>query len=70
MSQKKAVSKVPEGQVDMLVDRHQLVAYLAYAIDEVAVFSETSASLLRMAIADLAESPPDLQPYEPMHKLS
>ena len=50
--------------------RKQLVAYLAYAVDEVAFYSGSSALLLRMAISDLeAESAPAHSEHA-MHKLS
>ncbi len=50
--------------------REQLVAYLAYAVDEVAFYSGSSALLLRMAISDLeAESAPAHSGHA-MHKLS
>lgn len=51
-------------------NRDQLVAYLAYAIDEVALYSRTGASLLEMAIATLEEELPDRPPRQPVHKLS
>ena len=36
-------------------DRHTLIAYLRYAVEELAVVNETSAALVRMAIFSLAE---------------
>jgi hypothetical protein len=49
--------------------REQLVAYLTYAVDEVAFYSESGALLLRMAISDLeAEARPTHS--DAVHKLS
>jgi len=36
-------------------DRHSLIAYLRYAVEELAVVNETSAALVRMAISSLEE---------------
>ena len=41
-----------------LPDRRQLVAYLSYSLDELALMNETSATLVRMAIAYLEEEVP------------
>ena len=38
------------------LDREALIAYLQYAVEDVAAVSETGATLLRMAIAHLAVS--------------
>jgi hypothetical protein len=54
----------------MPVERDQLIAYLEYALDEVAALSERSALLLRMVIAELEETPSQDQHREPVHKLS
>jgi hypothetical protein len=55
----------------MLVSsRGQLVAYLTYALDEVAFYSEESAALLRMAIADLEAASARDRAGDPVHKLS
>jgi hypothetical protein len=50
--------------------REQLVAYLTYAVDEVAFYSETSALLLRMAISDLQGEKGPAPSGKPVHKLS
>jgi hypothetical protein len=63
-------SKLISIPVTTIADRSQLIAYLKYAVDEVATYSETSASLLLMAITDLEESPPRLQAREPFQKHS
>jgi len=36
-------------------DRHSLIAYLRYAVEELSVVNETSAALVRMAISSLEE---------------
>jgi hypothetical protein len=36
-------------------DRHSLIAYLRYVVEELAVVNETSAALVRMAITSLEE---------------
>jgi hypothetical protein len=41
------------GDVVAADDRELLLAYLKYAVDDVAQINETSAMLLQMAIADL-----------------
>jgi hypothetical protein len=55
---------------DRAVQREQLIAYLAYAVDEVAVFSQTSALLVRMAIMDLEWEPAPSGDDRPEHKPS
>jgi len=69
MSEKPA-SNVVDLLVNMPVERAQLVAYLEYAIVEVAAFSEMSAFLLRMAIAELEKNPATDASSEPVHKYS
>ncbi len=53
----KAVRFVPDGNsVDTSVDDRQLlIAYLEYAVTDVAALDTTSASLLKLAIAHLKE---------------
>ncbi len=48
--------------------REQLVAYLTYAVDEVAFYSGSSALLLRMAISDLEAG--SAHAGDAVHKLS
>ena len=38
-----------------LPDRHLLAVYLSYALEELTLINETSAALVRMAIASLNE---------------
>jgi hypothetical protein len=40
---------------ELRADRHSLIAYLRYAVEELAVVNETSAALVRMAISSLEE---------------
>jgi len=50
--------------------REQLVAFLTYAVDEVAYYSGSSALLLRMAISDLETEPGSAHRGDAVHKLS
>jgi hypothetical protein len=66
----KPVSNVVGIPVNVPVERAQLVAYLEYAVEEVAAFSDMSALLLRMAIAELRNTPAAEANSEPVHKYS
>jgi hypothetical protein len=50
----KAVRRHPNGtDIEMSADRQLLIAYLEYAVSDVAAVDEISASLLQLAIAHL-----------------
>jgi hypothetical protein len=46
--------------IDIMTDRDLLVAYLEYAVSDVAAIDATSASLLELAIAHLKRPPGEI----------
>ncbi len=55
----KAMQRHPNGSViEPSADRELLIAYLEYAVNDVAALDETSASLLQMAISRLKATRP------------
>ena len=48
------------NRIDVMTDRDLLVAYLEYAVSDVAAIDATSASLLELAIAHLKRPPGEI----------
>jgi hypothetical protein len=68
MTKKNNLGVGAPGQI--FADRKILVAYLEYAVDDVATVNETSATFLRMAISHLEHSSSLLPPFDGIPKLS
>jgi hypothetical protein len=49
-----------QNTIDVMTDRDLLVAYLEYAVSDVAAIDATSASLLELAIAHLKRPPGEI----------
>lgn len=58
------------GASESFTDRGNLIAYLQYAVDDVAAINKTSGAFLQMAITHLEHSGSLLPVFDGVHKLS
>jgi len=59
------IEKAPNRDIVPATDRQVLIAYLKYAVEDVAQINQTSASLLRLAIAYLEGRSPNGETSRP-----